>query len=286
MPLLQKQGVDVLAALPTLFTRALEVDEAAMRALVESVAPHVTGIFACGTNAEFPTLTFAERAALTRLIIGVVGPDRVIVHVGDVTTWGARQLAAAAVESGAVHLAAITPMIFPATDDDIVAHFRALRDLTPGRLFAYDFPEIAQNSISRDAALRLRGVVDGIKVSGSATKHVRSLADLGFIVYSGQDRKPSAVLAEGGVGVVSGTASAIPEHFAPLATGDFSAESELSRATDDIGGSIQLIKDSIVRRGIGYGGTRIPPAHPASSSIPTSHARRAHKELVAPVITT
>jgi 4-hydroxy-tetrahydrodipicolinate synthase len=262
----------VIAALPTMFGDDLEIDVVAARQLAQSVSPHVSGIFVCGTNAEFPALTFAERAQLSELFVDELGADRVVVHVGDVTTWGALDLAASAVAVGARHLAAITPMIFPVDDDAIVEHFRSLRRVTPGMLFAYDFPEISQNALSLPAAERLRGIVDGIKVSGRSTAHVAAFAEMGLRVLSGEDRQPSAVLAAGGVGVVSGTASAIPAAYAPIVAGRFADQSTLTAAVDRIGGSIPRIKELIAAEGIGRPWMRVGNSTPARRTTPAHPA--------------
>lgn len=241
----------VIAALPTLFDDDLEVDDAAMRRLARHVSPHVTGVLAGGTNAEFMALTFDERVRLSALLIEELGVERVIVHIGDVTTWGARRLARAVVRDGAQHLAALTPMIFEIGDESVVEHFTTLRAETPGSFYAYDYPEISGNALLPSAAEKLVGVVDGVKLSGTAAARITAIADVGLPVLSGDDRVPSAVHAAGAVGIVSGTASAIPGSYAPIARGDFSREQPLTDAVFEIGGSIAGIKRALHGAGIG-----------------------------------
>ena len=132
----------VLAAVPTLFDPDGELDRDANRALYKLIAGLLDGMLVAGTTGEFPALEDAERLWLAEQALAEAGPDRVIVHIGAPDARHAARLARAAVALGARRIAAITPYYLPARPDELVAHYRSVREAAPGaEIYAYIFPE-------------------------------------------------------------------------------------------------------------------------------------------------
>ncbi|MFY9778571.1 MAG: dihydrodipicolinate synthase family protein, partial [Trebonia sp.] len=72
----------VLAAVPTPFAADGSVDLACARRLYEFLADRADGQLVAGTTGEFPALDEDERLVLIDTAIDVLGPDRIIAHIG------------------------------------------------------------------------------------------------------------------------------------------------------------------------------------------------------------
>jgi 4-hydroxy-tetrahydrodipicolinate synthase len=253
----------VLSAVPTLFADDGEVDAGANRALYKFLAGLLDGLFVAGSTGEFPALDDAERLALIELALDEAGPDRVIAHIGAPDARHSARLARAAVALGATRIAAITPYYLPARPDELIAHYRRIRDAAAGaELYAYIFSERTGLPVSPPlfAEVASDAGLAGAKISGSSAA---SLADYiaaapGLRIYSGDDTNPAATMRAGGVGVVSGRSGAYPEIYASLASalvgGDAEAASRQQRTLDRIvalGASIGRVKHAIALRGLG-----------------------------------
>jgi 4-hydroxy-tetrahydrodipicolinate synthase len=253
----------VLSAVPTLFADDGEVDPGANRALYKFLAGLLDGLFVAGSTGEFPALDDAERLALIELALDEAGPDRVIAHIGAPDARHSARLARAAVALGATRIAAITPYYLPARPDELIAHYRRIRDTAAGaELYAYIFSERTGLPVSPPlfAEVASDAGLAGAKISGSSAA---SLADYiaaapGLRIYSGDDTNPAATMRAGGVGVVSGRSGAYPEIYASLvsalAGGDAEAASRLQRTLDRIvalGASIGRVKHALALRGLG-----------------------------------
>jgi len=253
----------VLSAVPTLFADDGEVDTGANRALYKFLAGLLDGLFVAGSTGEFPALDDAERLSLIELALDEAGPDRVIAHIGAPSARHSARLARAAVALGATRIAAITPYYLPARPDELIAHYRRIRDAAPGpELYAYIFSERTGLPVSPPlfAEVASDAGLAGAKISGSSAA---SLADYiaaapGLRIYSGDDTNPAVTMRAGGVGVVSGRSGAYPEIYASLASalvgGDAEAASRQQRTLDRIvalGASIGRVKHAIALRGLG-----------------------------------
>ena len=268
----------VLSAVPTLFADDGEVDVGGNRALYKFLAGLLDGLFVAGSTGEFPALDDAERLSLIELALDEAGPDRVIAHIGAPSARHSARLARAAVALGATRIAAITPYYLPARPDELIAHYRQIRDAAPGpELYAYIFSERTGLPVSPPlfAEVASDAGLAGAKISGSSAA---SLADYiaaapGLRIYSGDDTNPAVTMRAGGVGVVSGRSGAYPEIYASLASalvgGDAEAASRQQRTLDRIvalGASIGRVKYAIALRGIGGATARMTVDPPSAET--------------------
>jgi 4-hydroxy-tetrahydrodipicolinate synthase len=272
----------VLSAVPTMFGDDGEVDTGANRALYKFLAGLLDGLFVAGSTGEFPALDDAERLSLIELALDEAGPDRVIAHIGAPDARHSARLARAAVALGATRIAAITPYYLPARPDELIAHYRRIRDAAAGaELYAYIFSERTGLPVSPPlfAEVASDAGLAGAKISGSSAA---SLADYiaaapGLRIYSGDDTNPAVTMRAGGVGVVSGRSGAYPEVYAALAAalagGDDEAALRLQRTLDRIvalGASIGRVKYALALRGLGGPTARMtvdPPSEETAAFI-------------------
>jgi 4-hydroxy-tetrahydrodipicolinate synthase len=243
----------VLAAVPTLFTLEGELDRDANRALYKLVCERLDGLLVAGTTGEFPALEDAERLWLAEQALAEAGPDRVIVHIGAPDARHAARLARAAVALGARRIAAITPYYLPARPDELVTHYRHVRDAAPeAELYAYIFPERTGLTVSPAllAEAARAAALAGAKISGSASADLAGYvaAAPGLRIFSGNDADPWATVRAGGTGVISGRSSAYPELYAALVK-DPAWQDRLDRVVA-LGASIGRIKHALRARGL------------------------------------
>ncbi len=263
----------VLSAVSTLFDRDGELDLDANRGLYKLVGGLVDGLFVAGTSGEFAALEDTERLALFELALGEAGPERVIAHIGAPDARHSARLAQAAVRLGVTRIAAITPFYLAARPDELIAHYRHIREAAPEpELYAYIFPERTGLAVAPELFGDLARDADlaGSKVSGSASA---ALADYvaaapGTAIYSGNDANPWASMRAGAAGVISGRSSAYPEVYGALRT-DPAAQDRLDRIVA-LGASIGRVKYALSVRGLAGTTARMtvdPPDETTASAI-------------------
>jgi 4-hydroxy-tetrahydrodipicolinate synthase len=243
-----------------------ELDLDANRALYKLVGGQLDGMLVAGTTGEFPALDDAERLTLIELALAQAGPDRVIAHIGAPDAWHAARLARAAVARGATRLAAITPYYLPARPEELIAHYRLIREAAgPAELYGYIFPERTGLRVPPALFGRLAEAADlaGVKASGSAAAELAGYvaAAPGRAIFSGDDSDPGATMAAGGAGIISGRSSAYPEVYAAMRVAAACASSVSPQESLDrivaLGASIGRIKYALQVRGIGTGVARM-----------------------------
>ena len=264
----------IFAAVPTLFGPGGELDLDANRALHKFVAGWLDGLFVAGTTGEFPALEDAESLSLLELALAEAGPEHVIAHVGAPDARHSGRLAQAAVALGATRIAAITPYYLPARPDELIAHYRAIRDAVSGpELYAYIFPERTGLRVSPTLFARVAEAAGlaGAKISGSAAGELAGYvaAAPGLRFFSGDDANPAATMRAGGAGVISGRSSAYPEVYATLQHRPQAAQETLDQIVA-LGASVGRLKHALRLRGFGSGAARMtvdPPDAETGAAI-------------------
>ncbi|MBT2229144.1 dihydrodipicolinate synthase family protein [Nonomuraea sp. NEAU-A123] len=272
MPENTRRRAEVLAAVPTFFDEAGELDHATAKAHFTDLARHLDGVFVCGTTGEFPALDRAERRTLAEAALAVFGPDRVVVHVGAAATRDAVALTRDAVALGARRLAALTPYYLPADTGAVLRHFAAVTAAAgPAAVYGYLFSERSGVVVepAEFAMIAAETGLAGAKLSGLAAERFaeyRAALPPQARLWSGADTKLAEVVRHGGAGVVSGLSAAFPEPFAMLADavadGDAAAERSAQARVDEVlaalGGTVEGIKLALSHLGRGTGTLRMP----------------------------
>jgi 4-hydroxy-tetrahydrodipicolinate synthase len=157
------------------------VDEASLRRLVDFlVGAGVHGIWAMGTTGEFAGLLEAERAkAVAATVEQVGGRVPVIANIGDSSTGLALRHARHAVQAGADALALTPPHYYPHSMDEMLMHFRTLKEAFPDLpLLIYNIPQTVKVKMTVPTTLQLarEGTVQGIKDSQNDLRWFRMLS--------------------------------------------------------------------------------------------------------------
>jgi len=203
--------------------RAGAPDLAAFRALIErQLAGGTDALVVCGTTGEAATLTPEERRAVISACIAQVGGRvPVVVGTGANDTARACALSREAETLGADGLLVVTPYYNKATQDGLVRHFTAVADAVRLPVILYNVPSRTGVSCAAEtyAALSEHPQIVGVKeASGNFAllQDTRRLCPPDFFVWSGNDEDTAAVMALGGVGVISTAANLIPREMHEL----------------------------------------------------------------------
>ena len=211
----------VFAAVPTPFAADGSLDLACARRLYEFLADRADGLLVAGTTGEFPALDEDERLVLIDTAIDVLGPDRIIAHIGAPDAYRAVRLAREASLLGASRIAAITPYYLAASPAEVTEYYLRIREAAPEPgLYAYIFPERTGLTVAPQQFCELADAVGlaGAKFSGVAARNVAECAAArpGLRIFSGDDTDLAATLRAGGAGIISARTSAFPEVFSGL----------------------------------------------------------------------
>jgi len=277
----------VFAAVPTPFAADGSLDLACARRLYEFLADRVDGLLVAGTTGEFPALAEDERLVLIDTAIDVLGPDRIIAHIGAPDAYRAVRLAREASLLGASRIAAITPYYLAASPAEVTEYYLRIREAAPEPgLYAYIFPERTGLTVAPQQFCELANTVGlaGAKFSGVAARNVAECAAAlpGVRIFSGDDSDLAATLRAGGAGIISARTSAFPEVFSGLSAAiaaaadgtdrDASRDGEVAARQADVmaiaglGQSIGLVKEALRVRGFGPMTARMPVAEPDAAT--------------------
>ena len=277
----------VLAAVPTPFAADGSVDLACARRLYEFLADRADGLLVAGTTGEFPALDEDERLVLIDTAIDVLGPDRIIAHIGAPDAYRAVRLAREASLLGASRIAAITPYYLAASPAEVTEYYLRIREAAPEPgLYAYIFPERTGLTVAPQQFCELADAVGlaGAKFSGVAARNVAECAAArpGLRIFSGDDTARAAPLRAGGAGIISARASACPEVFSGLSAaiaaaadgadhdgdhdGEVAARQADVSAIASLGQSIGLVKEALRVRGFGPMAARMAVAEPDAAT--------------------
>ncbi len=153
----------------TPLTPSEEVDTASMKRLVDYLIVNgVHGLWVMGTTGEFASFDEHERAAAVEAAVeAAAGRVPVIVNIGDCSTRLAIRHGQAALKAGAAAVALTPPYYYPNAQDELLAHFRKVREKVDLPLFIYNIPQTVKTKTEVGTALKLaeEGTVVGIKDS-------------------------------------------------------------------------------------------------------------------------
>lgn len=269
---------DIVTAIPTSFLADGSLDEEGSRSIFRYVARSGNeGAFVLGTTGEFPAVDDAEFEIIVRAALDELSASmRVIVHVGQPSTFEAVRRVKIARELGATEFAALTPYYLWAAEEAVYEYFRSISEAVgDGTLFVYIYPKRSGIEVSPALLARLAELsnVIGAKVSELSLAELaayRAAVPAEFVLYTGADRDLVAAGEAGAQGVVSGVSSVFPAPFRALvAAADRGDEAEIARAqaavddvVDVIGGDMARMKAAYRRLGIAHGVCRMALTEP------------------------
>lgn len=250
---------DILTAVPTAFHRDGSLDLEGRARSSASSGSRATRARSSWARRGVPAVDVEEfRSLVGAAIAELADRMRVIVHVGQPSTFEAVRLVEIARGLGATEFAALTPYYLKSTDDAIFDYFQAVSDAVgDGRLYVYIYPARSGNTVSPELLVRLAGLpnIVGAKLSELSLDEIaayRAVVPADFDLYTGADRDLIAAVGAGAQGVVSGVSSVTPKPFRALAdagrSGDAGAIAAAQTAVDDvvslIGGDMARMKEA------------------------------------------
>jgi len=264
----------VSPALVTPFTKDEEVDEAALRALVQFVLPHVDGVVPCGTTGEFNYLTPDEHKTVIEIVVDeVAGRVPVIAGAGAASTGQAIQLARAAQEAGADACLVVTPYFLHPSDKGIYQHFYELAKAVDLPIILYNIPQVVDAYLPREVIEDLADIPNIVALKDSSgnltyTMEVLEMTQGRLVVLVGHDEVVLPALAGGCSGMILASAQVFPEVWqqvlAAVERGDMDAARALQFSVQKLarifcrhGGGV-AVKAALNMMGVKVGAPRRP----------------------------
>jgi len=264
----------VSPALVTPFTKDEEVDEAALRALVQFVLPHVDGVVPCGTPGEFNYLTPDEHKTVIEIVVDeVAGRVPVIAGAGAASTGQAIQLARAAQEAGADACLVVTPYFLHPSDKGIYQHFYELAKAVDLPIILYNIPQVVDAYLPREVIEDLADIPNIVALKDSSgnltyTMEVLEMTQGRLVVLVGHDEVVLPALAGGCSGMILASAQVFPEVWqqvlAAVERGDMDAARALQFSVQKLarifcrhGGGV-AVKAALNMMGVKVGAPRRP----------------------------
>lgn len=281
----------VFPAATTQFKEDLSLDlEATRRTQAALIDDGVDGLVVLGTCGENNSLEPDEKRAVLKAAHEVAdGRVPIIAGVSELTTKRAVEFARDAERLGADALMVLPAMVYVPTEDELVAHFRAVARASDLPIMLYNNPPAYRVNIGIEALRALSGIpnIQAVKESAPDPRRFTDLINAfgdRFVLFAGLDDVALEGMILGAKGWVSGLTSAFPaESIALVAAwtrGDLEEARRIYRwfmpllhldAAHDLVQSIKLAEQIMGR---GSERVRMP-------RLPLSGARR--KEVVAMV---
>ena len=219
-----------------------------------------------GTTGEGSTLTAEEKRNCLKIALEVADKDiPVIAGTGSNNTAQTIAASKEAEDLGVDALLVITPYYNKTSQKGLVAHFTAVADAVSIPVVLYDVPSRTGMTIAPET-LELLAKHDNIVALKDATgdfahfSRLQAVVDDNFSFYSGNDDLALPYFAQGGHGIISVLANALPNEYQELfeqATTDHKAALEthqlLFPLVDALGVDVNPIPIKVLVSHLGYG---------------------------------
>ncbi|MDR0531944.1 MAG: 4-hydroxy-tetrahydrodipicolinate synthase [Oscillospiraceae bacterium] len=238
------------------------------------IAQGTDAIVICGTTGESPTLTPQEHSACIRFAVKqTAGRVPVIAGTGSNDTAFAAELSIEAEKDGADALLMVTPYYNKTSQAGLVRHFHYVADRVTLPIILYNVPSRTGLNILPEtyyALSRHENIVATKEANGdiSSVAKTRALCGGDLAFYSGNDDQITAIMALGGMGVISTMSNVtpkIPHEIAALAlAGNVAASARLQLEWLDLCNDLFVdvnpipVKEAMNLMGLGVGGCRLP----------------------------
>jgi 4-hydroxy-tetrahydrodipicolinate synthase len=198
---------EVLTAIVTPFGRDGAVDFERFRELAQHLVESGSdGLVVAGSTGESPTLTDDERLELFRVAVDAVrGRGTVVAGTGTYDTAHSVHLTRQAHELGVDGLLVVTPYYNKPPARGIVAHFRAIADVSDRPIIAYNIPGRVVINIEPETIVELAEIptVRAVKQANDDLAQARRIvAETDLDLYAGDDNLILPFLELGGLGGV------------------------------------------------------------------------------------
>lgn len=221
----QKDFGGVVPPVCTPFTSEGDIDVPSLERLLRYQLDNgATGIFALGSTSETAALSDAERKQVLEVTVGTVaGQVPVLAGVIDMSTARVIYHGQVAREAGVDALVSCGPYYIRPSQDEIITHFRLLKDAVGLPVMAYDVPANVQIVLQKETVLALgeEGTVIGLKDSSGNENNFRAVTALtshldGFSIFTGSELTADYAMFTGASGIVPGLGNVDPAGYRRL----------------------------------------------------------------------
>ena len=204
--------------------------------LRRQVEAGIEAVVLCGTTGESATLADGEKLEIIRRAKTYVGDAcKILAGTGSNATDHALLLSRRAEEVGADGLLVVTPYYNKATAAGLLAHYHAIAASVHIPVIAYNVPSRTGVDIPLEVYRGLARIPNlaGVKEASPDISKIAKIAAAcpDFPIWSGNDDQAVAVMALGGLGVISVVSNLLPEKTQAMARaaldGDFDTASAL-----------------------------------------------------------
>jgi 4-hydroxy-tetrahydrodipicolinate synthase len=197
---------EVLTAVVTPFRGDGSLDLQGFRALARHLVDNGSdGLVVTGTTGEAPTLSDDERFQLYEAAVDEVG-DRasVVAGTGTYSTAHSIHLTERAHELGADGFLVVTPYYNKPPPRGIVAHFRAIAEVSDRPIVVYNIPGRVVLNLEPETIAELAEIptVTAVKQANDDLEQARRIVELGLDLYAGDDDLILPFVELGGTGGV------------------------------------------------------------------------------------
>ncbi|HEY6606762.1 MAG TPA: 4-hydroxy-tetrahydrodipicolinate synthase [Gaiellaceae bacterium] len=196
---------EVLTAIVTPFKADGSVDFDRFRELAQYLVENGSdGVAVAGSTGESPTLTDDERLELFRVAVEALeGRGTVVAGTGTYSTAHSIHLTREAHELGVDGFLVVTPYYNKPPPRGIVAHFRAVAEVSDRPIVAYNIPGRVAINIEPETIAELAEIptVRAVKQANDDLEQARRIvSETGLDLYAGDDNLIFPFLELGGIG--------------------------------------------------------------------------------------
>jgi 4-hydroxy-tetrahydrodipicolinate synthase len=196
---------EVLTAIVTPFKADGSVDFERFRELAQYLVENGSdGVVVAGSTGESPTLTDHERLELFRVAVdALAGRGTVVAGTGTYSTAHSVHLTHEAHELGVDGFLVVTPYYNKPPPRGIVAHFRAVAEVSDRPIVVYNIPGRVVINVEPDTIAELAQIptVRAVKQANDDLAQARRIvSETGLDLYAGDDNLIFPFLELGGIG--------------------------------------------------------------------------------------
>uniref|UniRef100_UPI00404729CC 4-hydroxy-tetrahydrodipicolinate synthase n=1 Tax=Algoriphagus sp. TaxID=1872435 RepID=UPI00404729CC len=219
------KGTGVALVTPLLENQ--EIDFESLKHLIDHVIQGgVDYLVALGTTGESATLTKLEKAKVLKACVQYNnGRVPLMVGIGGNATQKLVEEIEETDFEGISGILSVSPYYNKPTQEGIIAHYRALAEVSPLPLLLYNIPGRTMSNITAETTLTLsqNPTIIGIKEASGNLEQCLQIAlakPKDFLLLSGDDLLTKPIQSLGGTGVISVLANALPATFKQILEGD------------------------------------------------------------------